>query len=257
MLRFSGPGGSPCQQQDLRQSARCAALAGLWLMVSSPALAASAADRQECASNVNNPDRASPPATASSTTRAETPANRVDAFSNRGGARLASKDLQGALADYDAAIKLDPNYSRAFNGRGNVYVARTDYDRALADYNEAIKLDPKFAAAYYNRGIVHANKKDYARVIVESGEAIKLDPKHLNAQSNAASPISSKATTIARSWTTTRRSTSIPTFPGLCRSRSAVLGSRVSTIAASPTSARRSCSIRPMLMHGAMRPRAI
>ena len=50
--------------------------------------------------------------------------------------------MTGAMADYDAAIKLDPEYPLAFNNRGAAFRDRGDYDRAIADYSEAIKLAP-------------------------------------------------------------------------------------------------------------------
>jgi len=55
---------------------------------------------------------------------------------------------------------------RAFNfyyNRGNhKYYKLGDYQGALADYNKAIQIDPKDAAAYYNRGNVNLVLKDAA-----------------------------------------------------------------------------------------------
>jgi tetratricopeptide (TPR) repeat protein len=47
-----------------------------------------------------------------------------------------------AIADYNAAIRLDPKSALAFIGRGDAYTSKGDHDRAVADYNEAVRLDP-------------------------------------------------------------------------------------------------------------------
>ncbi len=40
------------------------------------------------------------------------------------------------------------NLAIAFNNRGNAYSDKKDYDRAIADYDAAIRLDPNFALAF-------------------------------------------------------------------------------------------------------------
>ena len=68
------------------------------------------------------------------------------------GQRLAAKkDYDKALADYDEAIRLDPDSVLAHNNRGGVWYYKKDYDKAIAEFNEAIRLDPNFAGAYDNR----------------------------------------------------------------------------------------------------------
>ena len=42
------------------------------------------------------------------------------------------------------AIQLDPNSSRAYNARGYVYLRQHDYPHALADFDAAIRLDPNY-----------------------------------------------------------------------------------------------------------------
>src|SRR5215467_16128478 len=44
------------------------------------------------------------------------------------------------------------NRAFAYNNRGNAYYRKGDFETALADYNAAIQLDPKYTFAYYNRG---------------------------------------------------------------------------------------------------------
>jgi tetratricopeptide (TPR) repeat protein len=96
------------------------------------------------------------------------------AYRNRGDARRDKGDLDGAIADYDAAIRLNPEYAYAYNNRGNAWYDKGDLDRAIADYDAAIRIDPKYAAVYRNRGNAWRRKGDSVRAIADYDEAIRL-----------------------------------------------------------------------------------
>ena len=57
----------------------------------------------------------------------------------------------GAIADFDEAIKLDPNDATAYNNRGSAKEKLGDYASASADFDQAIKLDPNNATAHIQR----------------------------------------------------------------------------------------------------------
>jgi tetratricopeptide (TPR) repeat protein len=48
-----------------------------------------------------------------------------------------------ALADLDAAIKIDPKFAPAVYSRGNLYAEQGDFEKALADFTAGVKLAPK------------------------------------------------------------------------------------------------------------------
>jgi tetratricopeptide (TPR) repeat protein len=81
------------------------------------------------------------------------------------------------LADYDAAIRLDPKLARAYVGRAALLTQRGERDRAIADDEAAIKLDAAFARAYLNRGANLAVKGERQRALADFDTAIRLDPK--------------------------------------------------------------------------------
>jgi tetratricopeptide (TPR) repeat protein len=58
-----------------------------------------------------------------------------------------------AIANFNDAILLSPNYARAFVRRGQAYYNKGDYDRAIADLNEGIRLDPNYSVAFFGRGL--------------------------------------------------------------------------------------------------------
>jgi tetratricopeptide (TPR) repeat protein len=60
-------------------------------------------------------------------------------------------DLDRAIADYDAALKVEPAYAEALNSRGIAWRAKGDRRRALLDFDAALKLKPDFDAARANR----------------------------------------------------------------------------------------------------------
>ena len=85
--------------------------------------------------------------------------NDSEAFREGYAAHLKGQ-FTAAIASYDEAIRLDPNYARAYNNRGLAYQAKGDLNRAIADFSEAIRLTPTLSAAYLNRGTAYAKKGD-------------------------------------------------------------------------------------------------
>src|SRR5580704_526476 len=102
------------------------------------------------------------------------------AFQNRGSALVAKGDTDGAIRDYDQAIKLDPNYANAFNGRGVAYQAMCDNERAIEDYGEAIRLDPGDANALNGRCWLRAALDQLQAALADCNESLRLRPDSSN-----------------------------------------------------------------------------
>ena len=56
------------------------------------------------------------------------------------------------------------------------------YDRAIADFDEAIKLNPNDANAYYNRGLAYKKKGDKEQAIADFRKALEIDPSYQKAK---------------------------------------------------------------------------
>ncbi|GBU28796.1 hypothetical protein R84B8_02358 [Treponema sp. R8-4-B8] len=110
--------------------------------------------------------------------------NNAHIYIERGNAYSDKGDYDRAIADYNQALRLNPNYANAYNNRGIAYKNKGDYDRAIADYNQAIKLYPYFAEAYNNRGFAYDAKGDYDRAIEDYNQAIRLNPNYAVAYNN-------------------------------------------------------------------------
>jgi tetratricopeptide (TPR) repeat protein len=97
-------------------------------------------------------------------------------YLNRSSAKQMKGDLEGAIKDCDAAIRLRPHFSSAYLVRGIAKFEKKDYAGALKDYDLCIRLDPKTSQAYVNRGIVKHQLSDLKGAIRDYDMAITLDP---------------------------------------------------------------------------------
>lgn len=97
-----------------------------------------------------------------------------------GDRKREANDNQGALADYNQAIALNPKNDWAYYKRALLKKDRLNNDDsgAVADYSQAISLNPEFADAYTQRGILKkGNLRDYQGGKADLDRAIALDPK--------------------------------------------------------------------------------
>ena len=53
-----------------------------------------------------------------------------------------------------------------------------DLDRAVADYDQAIAIKPDYVAAFYNRGLALTDKGEYAKAIADFTAVLRVDPKN-------------------------------------------------------------------------------
>jgi tetratricopeptide (TPR) repeat protein len=77
-------------------------------------------------------------------------ADRIKALIARAGAYGARDQIDRAIGDYDTALRLDPTLADTFNARGELWRRKGDRPRALADFGAAIKLNPQHEAARAN-----------------------------------------------------------------------------------------------------------
>jgi tetratricopeptide (TPR) repeat protein len=120
-------------------------------------------------------------------------------YYNRAQAKRLKKDAAGAIADYTRAIELGSQNPAAYNNRGNARAENNDWDGAIADYTHAIKLKPDYARAYYNRGVAKQEKGDATGAKADLKTAGKLDPELASDESatDSKSNPSSGVTTVS------------------------------------------------------------
>lgn len=75
-------------------------------------------------------------------------------FYNRGNVKLASRDLDGAEADFTRAIERDPEDMQAYLNRGTARLLRGKREGALEDFRRAAEGDPTYPQARMKYGLL-------------------------------------------------------------------------------------------------------
>ena len=103
------------------------------------------------------------------------------AFNDRCFARaIANRDLGAALADCNRALELLANDTSVLDSRGFVYFRLGQFDKAIADYDAALRGDPESASSLYVRGLAKRHKGDTAGGDADIAAAKVIDPKVAN-----------------------------------------------------------------------------
>ena len=118
-----------------------------------------------------------------------TPGSPSDAefYLRRGEDFSSVHDYDRAIAEYNTAIRLKPDYAEAYNDRGFAYYLKGDAEHAIADYTRAIALRPNYPKAYNSRGVVYmSHGYGRARAVADFDRAIALQPDFRYAYINRA-----------------------------------------------------------------------
>jgi tetratricopeptide (TPR) repeat protein len=86
----------------------------------------------------------------------------------------AGQDLDAAMKDCDAALKLQPDYRAAFDSRALAEVRLGRFDEAIRDYDSAAQRGGA-AASLYGRGIAEARKGQKQKADADMARARELD----------------------------------------------------------------------------------
>ena len=92
--------------------------------------------------------------------------------------------LADAIAEFKTAIELDPKDADPHGGLGTVYYDQHKLDDAIAEYKTAMALVPKKAGPHNNLGTVYYDQHKLDDAIAEYKTAIELDPKDAGLHNN-------------------------------------------------------------------------
>ncbi|HUF45380.1 MAG TPA: tetratricopeptide repeat protein, partial [Aestuariivirgaceae bacterium] len=107
------------------------------------------------------------------------PADKLaGAYSLRATYYLLNNDAARSMADFDQAIRFDPNHAEAYFGRGRAHQVLGRLDAAIADWDAAIGLDPRHVNALISRGAIHALKGEMQQAFADHDRAIEADPNN-------------------------------------------------------------------------------
>ncbi|MFL0742559.1 MAG: tetratricopeptide repeat protein, partial [Prochlorococcus sp.] len=71
--------------------------------------------------------------------------------------KYTSGDYQGAIADYDKVIEIDPKHATAYASRCAANMNLGNQQAAIADCDKAIEINPQSDMAYTNRCAVKSS----------------------------------------------------------------------------------------------------
>ena len=108
----------------------------------------------------------------------------LGAYIDRGIVYDAEGNFSQALSDYNMAVKKNPYQPEAYYNRGNIYNKQNNFIQALKDYNKAIELKPDYAESYANRGNVYVKQGDLPLGLMDFNLAIVINPLYADAYYN-------------------------------------------------------------------------
>ncbi len=105
-------------------------------------------------------------------------------------------NYQEAMGQYQAALKMDPEYAEAYMGLGEILNSRGDYDNAIRCIKKAISLDSvNVEMSYHNIGTVYASKKDYDTALNMFQKALIFDSTSVEVYRNIG-----EIATVRKNW---------------------------------------------------------
>ena len=126
-------------------------------------------------------------------------ANRAINYSNRGVVHFSAGNTDAALADFDAAVRLDERLVFAHINRGYIFLFREQWEQAIGAFDRAIALGidpeqrrtparaesatsdtavvvPEMARVHYSRGIAHEELEHAREAYLDYLRASELAP---------------------------------------------------------------------------------
>lgn len=102
--------------------------------------------------------------------------NAVNAYALRGAAKYAKGDLEGALADIEQALLLDPHCTSALTSRATIRQGKGDFNGAMADLSTLTAVTPKATQAWAALGVLRWNRGDLDGALQDFNVVIGLAP---------------------------------------------------------------------------------
>lgn len=107
---------------------------------------------------------------------------RYEVLVIRARAHLELGELDQALDDFDAAIRVDDDAMDAYLGKSLVYSQRRDWETAERLIDAARQRAPNNAEVWYEQGTLQSSRDDAKAALASYDRAIELAPGHMRAR---------------------------------------------------------------------------
>lgn len=98
---------------------------------------------------------------------------------------LDANDLPQALAAFDQAVKVKPDFAEGWHARGNVLSSMGKYQEAIASYDQALKYDPALHNSWFEKGLSYSRLKQPQQALVSYGKATEIASNFAEAWHNS------------------------------------------------------------------------
>jgi tetratricopeptide (TPR) repeat protein len=98
------------------------------------------------------------------------------AHNGLGNALFLSGRAAEAIDHYHEALKIDPDYSEAHNGLANALLQSGQLPEARAESEKAVRFNPNYADAHCTLGLVMAQQGEIPEAIEQFESALRLNP---------------------------------------------------------------------------------
>ncbi len=106
------------------------------------------------------------------------------AHNNLGIALAARGRIDEAMAHYQKALEIKPDYAEAHNNLGVALAGRGRIDEAIAHYRKALEIKPDYAEAHNNLGVALAGRGRIDEAMAHYQKALEIKPDYAEAHNN-------------------------------------------------------------------------
>jgi tetratricopeptide (TPR) repeat protein len=108
----------------------------------------------------------------------------ADAHNNLGVALKNQGHLSEAIAQYEEALRANPNFAEAYNNLGVAFMETGRFQEAIDSYRRALRIKPEYAEVHFNLAGALRNAGNLEEAVRHYEEAVRLKPEYGEAHNN-------------------------------------------------------------------------
>jgi protein O-mannosyl-transferase len=105
-------------------------------------------------------------------------------YNNLGNALFREGLEEGAIAQYQKALQINPHYAEAHNNLAVALLQKGQVDEAIAQFRGTLEINPNYDLAHYNLGLALVRKGQVDEAIAEFQKALEVNPDSAEAHNN-------------------------------------------------------------------------